>query len=172
MGVKVKMQMCAIGLCNMHALWTLATAAALDDWYYGYRILFLLAELNAMWSYCTVELKMLGETIRQLQYSAVATTGKAEVLALCREDRAMHTTFNDRREHSLFRREKDIPILSRDEYDPAPVGWSIISLLLLLYNTAHLAFNPATDHYALLFGIPAIAMYVVIIRFTQIVLLQ
>lgn len=167
MGVKVKMQMCAIGLCSLHALWTLTTAPALDDWYYGYRILFLLAELKAMWSYCTVELKMLSETIRQLQYSAVATTGNAEVLALCREDRALHTTFDDRREHK-----KEIPIINRDQYNQAPVGWAILSLLLLLYNTAHLAFNPVTDSSALLFGIPAIAMYVVLIRFTQIVLLQ
>lgn len=166
MGVKVKMQMCAIGLCSLHALWTLTTATALDDWYYGYRILFLLAELKAMWSYCTVELKMLSETIRQLQYSAVATTGNAEVLALCREDRALHTTFDDRRE-----RKKEIPIINRDQYNPAPVGWAILSLLLLLYNTAHLAFNPVTDSSALLFGIPAIAMYVALIRFAQIVLL-
>lgn len=166
MGVRVKMQMCAIGLCSLHALWTLTTAPALDDWYYGYRILFLLAELKAVWSYCTVELKMLSETIGQLQYSAVATTGNAEVLALCREDRALHTTFDDRREYK-----KEIPIINRDQHNQAPVGWAILSLLLLLYNTAHLAFNPVTDSSALLFGIPAIAMYVVLIRFTQIVLL-
>lgn len=171
MGVKVKMQMCAIGLCSLHALWTLATAPALDDWYYGYRILFLLAELKAVWSYCTVELKVLSETLRQLQYSAVATTGNAEVLALCREARALHTTFDDRREHDAFGRQKEIPIINRHQHNQAPVGWAILSLLLLLYNTAHLAFNPVTDSSALLFGIPAIAMYVVLIRFTQIVLL-
>lgn len=171
MGVKVKMQMCAIGLCSLHALWTLATAPALDDWYYGYRILFLLAELKAVWSYCTVELKVLSETLRQLQYSAVATTGNAEVLALCREARALHTTFDDRREHDAFGRQKEIPIINRHQHNQAPVDWAILSLLLLLYNTAHLAFNPVTDSSALLFGIPAIAMYVVLIRFTQIVLL-
>lgn len=95
MGFQVKIKMSVIGLCSVYAMWTLVTAPALDDWYYRYRILFLLAELKAMWSYCTVELKMLSEKIRQLQYSAVATTGKAEVLALCREDHSLHTAFDD-----------------------------------------------------------------------------
>lgn len=145
----------------MHAIWTLSTAPTLHDWYYGYRVILLLAELQAVWSYCTVELQLLSQTIKHLQYAAVATTGKAEVLSLCREERAWQAHL-DRSTHAL---RGETPLI---HHDVVPTGWSVLSLILLVYNTIHLTIGSSSDDYALLFGVPAIAAYVTVIRVIQV----
>lgn len=159
--------MCVIVLCSLHAIWTLSVAETVKDWYCGYRVILLMAELQAVWSYCAVELQLLSETIKQLQYAAIATTGKAEVLSLCREQRAWQALLDQRTTHA-FRGQKITPLIHYDEHNQVPVGWSVLSLALLLYNTIHLAFGSSSDFYALLFGVPAIAAYVTIIRVVQI----
>lgn len=160
-----------IVLCSAHAIWTLCTATALNDWYYGYRVILLLAELQALWSYCAVELQLLSETIKQLQYAAVATTGKADVLSLCREQRAWQELAEQRSAHA-FRGQRNTVLIHHDEHNRVPVGWTVLSLILLLYNTIHLTFGSSSDVYALLFGVPAIAAYVMIIRLVQVLFLQ
>lgn len=151
----------------MHAIWTLSTAPTLHDWYYGYRVILLLAELQAVWSYCTVELQLLSQTIKHLQYAAVATTSKAEVLSLCREQRAWQAHLDQRSAHVL-RGERNTPLIHHNEHNRVPAGWSVLSLILLLYNTIHLALGSSSDVYALLFGVPVIAAYVTVIRVTQV----
>lgn len=167
MGFLLQMKLCVIVLCSVHAIWTLSTATTLNDWYYGYRVILLLAELQAVWSYCTVELQLLSETIKQLQYAAIATMGKAEVLSLCREQRAWQALLDQRSTHA-FRGQRNTPLTHHDEHNRVPVGWSVLSLILLLYNTIHLTFGSSSDVYALLFGVPAIAAYVTLIRFVQV----
>lgn len=159
--------MCVLVLCSVHAIWTLSLAPTLNDWYYGYRVILLLAELHAVWSYGAVELQLLSETIKQLQYAAIATTGKAEFLSLCREQRAWQVLLDQRSTHA-FRGQRNTPLIHYDEHNRVPVGWSVLSLILLLYNTIHLTFGSSSDVYALLFGVPAIAAYVTLIRFVQV----
>lgn len=142
-----------------------------ETWLNGYKIFFILAGTKSLLSYVHLELKKLSETIKQLQYSAIATTGKAEVLALCREERALHSnSVGARYSGGSFRYQKEIPFVNLDEYNQAPVFWYILSLLLLCYNTAHLACAAVTDASPLFFGVPAIAVYWGLIRFTQIIL--
>lgn len=163
----LQVKMCVICLSSAHAIWTLSTAPTLRDWYYGYRVIVLLAELQAAWSYCNVGLQILSETIKRLQYAAVSTTGRAEALSLCREHRAWQARL-DRRSTHAFHGQRHAPLLHHDEHNRVPAVWPVLSLTLLLYNTVHLAIGAPTDLYALLFGAPAIAAYVTIIRATQV----
>lgn len=157
MGYLLRTKLYVIVFCIVHAIWTLSTAPTLHDWYYGYRVIFLLAEAQAVWSYCTVELQLVSQTIKHLQYAAVATTGKAETLSLCREERAWQAHLD---RHTS---REETPLI----HHAVPAGWSVLSLILLVYNTIHLTIG-ASDDYALLFGVPAIATYITVIRVIQV----
>lgn len=142
-----------------------------DAWSAGYKVLFIVAAVKSLLAFLHLHLTKLSEKARQLQYAALATTGKGEVLALYREERlADSVSLEQRYSKRALGHPKQIAFTPHDKYNPAPVFWCILVILLLVYNTAHLALVPLSHTSPLFFGTPAFAVYWGCLRLIQIML--
>lgn len=140
-------------------------------WLAGYKVIFLVAAVKSVTSYVCLELNTLLERTRQLQYSALSTTSKGEVLALYREERlSASDTAEERYSKQAFGHGEQILFNPHDQYNPAPVFWCSLMSFLVLYNTAHLALVPLSYTSPLFFGTPAYVLYWGAMRTSQMML--
>lgn len=140
-------------------------------WLAGYQVIFLFAAVKAATSYVCLELDTLLERTRLLQYAALSTTSKGQVLALHREERLSRSQGSVAR-YSLgaFGRGEQIQFNPHYQYSPAPVFWCTLVGLLVLYNTIHLAAVPLSHTSPLFFGTPAYVCYWGTVRTSQLLL--
>lgn len=138
-------------------------------WLSGYKVFFLLAALTSVTSYVSLELNTLLESTTRLQWSALATTSKSDVLALYREERLSDPASVDARySKEAFGHCEQILFNPHDQYNPAPDFWCSFTVFSVLYNTAHLALAPLSYTSPLFFGAPAYVLYWGAMRMTQI----
>lgn len=140
------------------------------NWLTGYKIIFLVATVKSIVSYVHLELNTLLERTRQLQSSALSTTTKGEVFALYREERLSDHSAESRYSKQALGHGEQILFNPYDQHQPPPVFWCSLMMLLILYNTAHLALVPLSYISPLLFGTPAYMLYWVAMRTSQMML--
>ena len=143
-------------------------------WLTGYKLIFFAAAVKSAAVYVCAELNTVLERTRRLQCSALSTTSKGEVFALCREERLRcdsdigasaaapgHSkgAFGHIGEQQQQQQQQQLLFLAYDRYNPAPVFWCTLTAFAVLYNTAHLALAPYSDTLPLLFGAPAYVLY-------------
>ena len=140
-------------------------------WLVGYKMIFLIAAVKSLTSYVTLELDTLLERTMQLQYSALSTTSKGEVLALHREERLSESdSVESRYSKQAFGHGEQILFNPHDQYNPGPVFWCSLMGFSILYNTAHLALVPLSYTSPLFFGTPAHVLYWGAMRTSQMML--
>lgn len=112
-------------------------------WLAGYKVVFLVVDVKSVTLYVCLELKTILERTKQLQWPALSTTSKGEVLALYREERLSESDSAEARySKRAFGHRKQILSDTHDQYNPAPVFWCSFMAFLVLYNTAQLALVP------------------------------
>lgn len=142
-----------------------------DSWLTGYKILFVVAAVKSLLSYTHLRLFSLSEQAKKLQFATLATTGNGDELALSREDRFSKTVDTDTRRTARGCDYKNHVVFTPyDRSNPAPVFWSSFAIVLLVYNTIHLALTPSTHVTPLFFGTPAFVGYWGVVRLLQILL--
>lgn len=138
-------------------------------WFAGYVFFLFLSGLYSVSSYARIVVGTLADSIRNVQYSTLATIIGGEELSLSRERRLCREREDEDRgprvtSEEAADRETDLFFLPHAASENGRSFWCLLSVLLLTYNSFHLAAEPWDSAFPLLFSAPALISYFGIFR--------